>query len=207
MSNSSSEPTAPGWYSDPSGRGGKAWWNGSAWGPSEYVPAGGQASQPVATSTATVAQPQYAQAPAALSSEVSPYTWQIWTIILLPFLPLIGLALIDPTTLILSAYDPLLVYSDPGFIMVIVGTWVAYIATIVLAFRDVRSLKRRGIDRPFHPAFIFLGPLIYCIGRSVVVKRQLGWGLTPIWASLGVWFVSGVGSLLLSLNLVSGLGV
>lgn len=31
---------APGWYSDPSGRGGQAWWNGTSWGPSEYVPGG-----------------------------------------------------------------------------------------------------------------------------------------------------------------------
>ncbi|MGV8912407.1 MAG: hypothetical protein ACOH14_07305 [Rhodoglobus sp.] len=207
MSNSSSQPTGPGWYADPSGRGGKAWWNGSAWAPSEYVPAGGQPSQPFTAPPTAAARPQYAQVAPARSAGASPYTWQIWIIVLLPFLPLIGLSLIDPTTLILAAYDPTLVYSDPGYIMVIAGTWIAYIGTIVLAFGDVRSLKRRGVDRPFHPAFIFLGPLIYSIGRSVVVKRQLGWGLTPIWASLGVWFVSGVASILLTLNLLSDIGI
>ncbi|EAR25562.1 hypothetical protein A20C1_04826 [marine actinobacterium PHSC20C1] len=142
----------------------------------------------------------------ASSSDISPYTWQLWLLVLLPLVPALAMTLIDPTTIFLSAFDPLVAYSDPAYVVAIVGSWVVFFATIFLAFADVRSLKRRGLESPFHPAFILLGALIYVIGRSVVVKRETGAGLTPIWATLGVWLASGAASMIMAFNATGFLG-
>src|SRR5206468_9638315 len=54
---------------------------------------------------------------------------------------------------------------------------------VVLAFLDRRILLRRGIVRPFHWVWSVL-PLVYLIGRSVVLRRRVGRGSAPLWVSL-----------------------
>ena len=189
MSNSRATPSDPGWYPDPAGGGSPAWWNGSSWGASEYVPAGGQSPQQPAPPPLATPQ-RYTQATIVYSPRVAPYTWQLWLIVLLPLIPAIGIGFIDVPTLIMSSISQAGAFSDPGYALVQIGSLVIGIATIFLAFGDSRSLQRRGLEKPFHPAFIFLGGVIYVIGRSVVVKREIGSGLTPIWASLGVIMIS-----------------
>jgi hypothetical protein len=62
--------------------------------------------------------------------------------------------------------------------------------SIVFAWLDWRELKKRGVARPFHWAFGFLALVIsigvYIIGRTVVLKRETGSGLTALW----VWLAS-----------------
>jgi hypothetical protein len=61
--------------------------------------------------------------------------------------------------------------------------------SIVFAWLDWRELKRRGVARPFHWAWAFFALLIsigvYVIGRTVVLKRETGSGLTALWVWIG----------------------
>lgn len=60
-------------------------------------------------------------------------------------------------------------------------------ASVLFAFLDHRALAARGIRRPFPWAFAFLAFVVtlasgvYVIGRTVVVRRQTGGGLAPLW--------------------------
>jgi hypothetical protein len=54
----------------------------------------------------------------------------------------------------------------------------------------MKELAARGVPRPFHWAFAFLGGIVYAIGRSVVVARRTGKGHAPIWAEVGVFAFS-----------------
>jgi hypothetical protein len=79
-------------------------------------------------------------------------------------------------------------------------------ATIVLAYFDWRALKAQGIARPFHWAFAFIAfitPLVYIIGRSIVVRRRAGHGLLPMWISIGVVVVGFVVVLSIVIGIVS----
>ncbi|HAQ9640229.1 TPA: hypothetical protein IYE67_003168, partial [Enterococcus faecium] len=48
------------------------------------------------------------------------------------------------------------------------------------------TLRDRGVDRPFPWAWALLGPLVYLIGRSVVVRRRVGGSAAPLWLYLGL---------------------
>ena len=54
------------------------------------------------------------------------------------------------------------------------------------AYRDYKHLEAIGVERPFHWAFAFIPyPIVYLIGRHVVlrkVSRTAGW---PLWAHIG----------------------
>ena len=68
-------------------------------------------------------------------------------------------------------------------------------ATVLLAYFDWRALRAQGIARPFHWAFGFIAlvtPLVYIIGRSIVVRRRSGRGLLPLWVSIGIFVVGTV---------------
>jgi hypothetical protein len=78
------------------------------------------------------------------------------------------------------------------------------VGTIVLAIIDQRTLKRSGVDRPFHWAWSFFTivnlSLVYVAGRAVIAKRNGLGGLGPIWvgaALLLTTMVLGIASLLL----------
>lgn len=43
------------------------------------------------------------------------------------------------------------------------------VAIVLFGFFDSRRLKRAGVVRPFHWAWIFLGPEVYMIGRTVIL--------------------------------------
>ena len=75
------------------------------------------------------------------------------------------------------------------------GYWVAvvlsplvWIAGIVFSYLDWARLNAVGVERPFHWAWAFLTPLVYVIGRSVIVRRVAApRGLVPIWVLLAVY--------------------
>lgn len=87
----------------------------------------------------------------------------------------------------------------------LVGVVIA-IATVVLAYFDWKALQKQGIARPFHWAFgffAFVTPLVYIIGRSVVVHRRSGRGLLPMWISIGITVIAIVAGIALLVGIFS----
>ena len=82
------------------------------------------------------------------------------------------------------------------------GYWVAillsplvWVAGVVFSYLDWARLNSVGVERPFHWAWAFLTPLVYVIGRSVIVRRVAApRGLVPIWVLLAVYAVGIVSS-------------
>ena len=62
--------------------------------------------------------------------------------------------------------------------------WGAYAASVRFAVLDVRALTGRGFLQPFPWAWTFLSPLVYVIGRHVVVRRQGSTERAPLMVSV-----------------------
>lgn len=191
--------TAPaGWYPQPDGSGGQRWWDGARW--TEHTsplaapavaPVSAAAPAPAPAPTPAPPLPQYEtraqpQVPAGTPVDTP---W-IWLIVALPLLPLIPLFLWDLEGYILrSMTDPmaqLALYLDPWYLMGIGLGWVAYGLMVWFAYLDVKVLRALGYTRQFHWAWAFLSSLVYVIGRSVVVKRQAGRGIAPMWVVIAL---------------------
>ena len=72
-------------------------------------------------------------------------------------------------------------------------SFVAYAATVALAFFDTKALEARGVVRPFHWAFSFIpnyGSTVYVIGRSIVARRRTGSGMSPMWVFIIMYVVT-----------------
>ena len=83
--------------------------------------------------------------------------------------------------------DPFALIGGPMYFVVIGLNWLLTAAVIVFSWLDYRELLRRGVERPFHWAWSFLG-VVYPIGRSVIVRGVApGRGLAPIWVTIGVY--------------------
>jgi hypothetical protein len=165
----------PGWYPDQTTPGQQRWWDGTQW--TEHV----QAPYSAAAATAVMKAPEGTK---------TGTVW-IWLIVLAPLLGLSSFFLIDWADFIdsmvatslpgASFADSLAIYTSPGYIVSQLLGFVLYGLTVVFAVLDVRELKKRGVQQPFHWAFAFLTSIVYVIGRSVVVKRRTGGGLAPLW--------------------------
>lgn len=121
----------------------------------------------------------------------------IWLIVLLPLLSIGSLFLIDVQgymrELLANPQSPnaiLSLYTSPGYVITVVASLVLYALVVIFANRDVAELKAREVANPFHWAFAFLGPVVYTIGRSVVVHRRTGQGLRPLWGMIAVFVIS-----------------
>lgn len=77
-----------------------------------------------------------------------------------------------------------------GILLITLLSYVFLGLSVLFAWLDWRELRRRGIDKPFHWAFAFFALIVtigvYVIGRTVVVKRETGKGLTALWVWIGV---------------------
>jgi hypothetical protein len=188
VTNTTGGTTPAGWYPVAPGSSQLRWWDGSAW--TEHVHEQGPA------------QSMYGQVEKAPEG-TNPNTVWIWILALLPFVSLASLFLVDFKTYILDVTrasasqnpDPSLVYramADSGYGWLFVIGLIVYAVGIVFAFFDFRSLRARGVVKPFHWALSFIpsgyGYLVYMIGRFVVVKRRTGTGLAPLW----LWIASTV---------------
>jgi hypothetical protein len=72
--------------------------------------------------------------------------------------------------------------------MLLFSGFLAYAASVVLAYFDSERLKRSGVVKPFHWAWSFLSSGVYVIGRSVITSQVArGRGLAPIWVLIGVF--------------------
>ncbi|SBS69831.1 DUF2510 domain-containing protein [uncultured Microbacterium sp.] len=79
-----------------------------------------------------------------------------------------------------------------GILLITLLSYAFLGLSVLFAWFDWRELRKRGIDKPFHWAFAFFALVVtigvYVIGRTVVVKRETGKGLTPLW----VWIAATV---------------
>jgi len=177
---------APGWYIDPES-GARRWWNGIAW--------ANRADERHALSAATVGLIRQPALPT--STSVSP--WPVWGIVILPLLaaaPIVLTDLKEYARAVLAATAAHAVAPlPPGFVAAQLLGLVTFVAAIVLASLDRRILIRRGVVRPFHWAWSVV-PLVYLIGRAVVLRRRVGRGSAPVWVylllSVGVGVVEGI---------------
>lgn len=172
----------PGWYPDPAGSGRLQWWNGSAW--------TGQFSAP----QFQVAPAQHRLAPRRRISAGTPvYNPYIWTIVVLPLVSLILVMFWNPVfrlrtvgTRQVQIIDPASIFTAPYFLLLATG-FVAYGVSALLAYLDWDRLRKDGVIRPFHWAWVFLSRELYVIGRSVIVHEVAPRrGLAPVWATIGV---------------------
>jgi hypothetical protein len=75
---------------------------------------------------------------------------------------------------------------SPAYFLVLIGGFVLYGLSAFFAYRDWRTLQRREVPRPFHFAFAFISSGVYIIGRSVIVRRRIGRGISPMWVWIGL---------------------
>ncbi len=181
----STNAVPPGWYPDQNAPGHQHWWDGTQW--TEHV----QSPYSAAAATAALRAPEGTR---------TGTVW-IWLVVLLPLLSLATLFAIDFEEYLRSALaDPtsvsgqLSLYTSPGFLLATLGGWLLTALVIVFSVLDWRALTARGVPKPFHWGFAFLAladfGIVYPIGRSIVVKQRTGGGLAPLWATIAVFVVS-----------------
>lgn len=173
-----------GWYPDTPATTRLRWWDGRQW--TEHF-----SDSAVQVSTA----PAYSMAVPARNTVPASTplgTVFIWILVLLPLVSLAQYFTVDFRQLGIDAMRnagtpgaSLAIYSNPAYLITQLVGLVVYGLTVVLAFFDWRTLKLRGVERPFFWAWQFLSP-VYVIGRSVVVHRRAGRGLAPLWVYIGV---------------------
>lgn len=153
------------------------------------------------------AAPAYAAAPAAPAparADIPTNTVWIWLAVALPLLSVVALFLFDWTTYVqesiyASAFPEQAPYLASSSLVVTAGTsafsFVVIALTVLFSFLDWRQLRARGIQKPFHWAWSFTVLAIssvgvYVIGRAVVLRRQTGKGLGPVWGWIAVTLVT-----------------
>ncbi len=177
-------PTVPAaWYPNPDGTPTVRWWDGTAW--TDNV-------QP-AVSTPSLTAPEGTQV----------YTVWIWLMLGLWTLSALSIFLVNPADIAsridifapnAAAETQRALWTSPASVIQTLFSWSTLAAAIAFAVLDWRALKRNGVPRPFHWAFIFLG-YVYPIGRAVVTHRRAKRGLVILWLTIGVFVVSVTSSL------------
>ena len=172
--------TPAGWYPDPEDAAQSRWWDGTRWTDNRA------ALQP------TIAPPYSAEvgdltAPAGTSWN----TIWIWILVFLPYVSSLGFFTIDWS----RAFDvshpmkaELSMIASPGYLFTIFAGWISFGLFVWFSYLDWKELKNRGVQRPFHWAWGFL-TIVYTIGRSVVVRRRTGHGISPMWVTIILYVV------------------
>lgn len=167
-------PTVPaGWYDDPASASHVRWWNGVGW--TEHVTEKPSEAARVATTSIPVAPAvsHHDQLRAGVSKGASG-TAPSW---LIGFSPLIAAVLA-----VAAGYVYL--YLTPNALVFVVVT-VTYLLTLLWAFQDVATLKKRGF-RPASALFALGGGLVYLVARRV---RTAGSGALVAFIALAVLVV------------------
>jgi len=185
MSNQTPSPgTVPaGWYPISAGSPQLRWWDGTQWTEHQYTVGSATGPQvgvplraPEGTKTGTVWIWIFAVLPLLQLAEV-PFIATLYSRIF-------SADLHDPAAISRAEFAP----GSGYFVVQAVGLFL-YAIFVVFAFLDYRSLRVRGVPRPFHWAWTFLSALVYIIGRTVVARRRTGAGLGPLWLMLGAFVV------------------
>jgi hypothetical protein len=165
----------PGWYPDPAGSGRLQWWDGTAW-----------------TGHVSGSRPGGSSEPRPRISNSTPvYNPFIWLIVTLPIIPLILLASWNPVIRLRTVrnrqtVDPTSIFTLPYILLVGAG-FLIFGVSALMAYLDWEKLRRDGVVRPFHWAWVFLSREAYVIGRSVIVRQAApGRGLAPVWVTIGI---------------------
>lgn len=182
--------TAPaGWYPVAAGSTQQRWWDGNAW--TEHV------HDSAAAQSATVAQVAALRAPEG----TSPATVWIWLTAVSPVIAIVSYVFLSTYLTRFASLDEdtatgfSQIYSDPAYLLDTAISFVALIAAILFPILDWRVLTKRGVPKPFHwawslAAIVISSPIIYVIGRTVVVKRRTGKGLAPMWVFIPLQVVT-----------------
>jgi len=186
----------PGWYPDHAGGTGLRWWDGTQWTDHVSAPI---AAQPYTGNQTPVAAPESAKAAAT-----NPF---IWIYALVPLVTGLGYVLVDWRRLgeevapyVTSGGGSAQLYSSGLIGMTAIASlfgWAAIALSVLFAVLDWNRLRKAGVVRPFHWAFVFFvlvgQPAVYMIGRSVVTRRRTGRGLPPLWlfivVQVAVWIL------------------
>ena len=86
------------------------------------------------------------------------------------------------------------------YTLAMVVSLVVGIGLVVLSWLDRRTLRARGVERPFPWAWSILSVLIYLIGRSVVVRRRVGGSAAPLWLFLGLSVLGGAIAIIIGIS-------
>jgi hypothetical protein len=86
------------------------------------------------------------------------------------------------------------------YTLAMVVSLVVGIGLVVLSWLDRRTLRARGVERPFHWAWSILSVLIYLIGRSVVLRRRVGGSAAPLWLFLGLSVLGGAIAIIIGIS-------
>jgi hypothetical protein len=184
-----SSTPGPGWYPDPAGSGRLQWWNGGAW--------TGQFSGPQSQPVAQAHGPRPVEPRKPLSDRAPLYNAYIWTIVVLPLVPVILLMFWNPVLRLrtvgarqVQTVDPASIFTAPYFLM-LASSFLVYGICAFLAYLDWDKLRQDGVIRPFHWAWVFLSQAVYVVGRSVIVHEVAPRrGLAPVWATIGVTVIA-----------------
>lgn len=191
-----SDPTTSvpaGWYPDQNGH--QRWWDGMRW--TENV----QAPYDPATRSLALTAPDGTK---------TGTVW-IWLMVLLPVRGILPLLTVDWAAYMDAAmqqqsgslgYGTSGLYGTPVDLLSNAIGFALYGISVGLAALDVRALKQRGVQQPFHWAFAFLTSTVYVIGRSVVVKRRTGGGLAPLWVFIVLNVLIFIGAIVFAVLLV-----
>jgi len=187
MTDPANTAAAPGWY--PDGSGTQRWWDGRGW--TDHVAAPAVAAAPYAR-------------PALPEGTRTDTVW-IWIVALATFLCVIPMFFLD-----FGGYIRASIALENGsysgfpsefgnffaiYAVTLLLAVLTYGLTILAAFRDYKHLIAVGAVRPFHWAFAFIPyPLVYLIGRHVVLRKMVRTSGAPLWAHIaaGVVYVIAV---------------
>ena len=177
-----------GWYPDPAGSPRNRYWDGEVWTERFSAPFDGFVSgarAPEGTSASTV--------------------W-IWVLAISPIVTTassvaFSLSGADRQVREASVAHPLAAVMSGQFLSLVVNSAI-YLLLVLVALRDARELKERGVPRPFGWGWAFFGQIVYVIGRSVIVRRRTGAGLAPLWVFVGALVVTFVVSSVTTLGTV-----
>lgn len=172
-------PTIPaGWYPDPSDASRARYWDGAAWTAHVHPPVTTASPQDARWSTPWIWLAIFAPLPLTLASYL--------LLLAFPFDAIATPADPEAATRELSG-----TFASPGWIAVSVLGNLVPALTVLFAGLDYRTLRRRGIPKPFHWAFGFfalIGYPVYPIGRGIVTRLRTGRGIAVTWVA-GVVFV------------------
>lgn len=171
------------------------------------TPAPGYATAPAAGYAGGASGYTAAGTPAAapVNHGVPTDTVWVWLIVALPIVQLLVLFMFDWRSLLEQSLTAALLSGeggDPSSVVnfslqttfVSVGMSLVSLVlgglSVLFAFLDWRQLRTRGFQKPFHWAWAFFVFVVtagvYVIGRGIVLRRQTGKGLGPIWGFIGV---------------------
>lgn len=193
---SSTPAAAAGWYANPANPAQQRWWDGTQW--TDHV------------SAAAYGTPQaYEQLKAPAGTKWN--TPWIWPLLLLPLLSYGTLFLYDFNGMFAAMlYNPTNPYAmmqgmlTPGFIIAQILPWVIVAVVVVCSYLDWRELTRRGVPKPFHWAFGFLG-IVYPIGRAVITNRRGMGGMVVLWVAIAVLVAGLIVSTIWSVIFMNGM--